>query len=60
MLIEFAAALGAEPTNLLPPAAPVLDDQRLPAELRGMDESTQAWVLRQIAASTKGREEPHG
>ena len=59
MLIEFAAALGAEPATLLPPAAPVLDGQRLPAELRGIDENAQAWVLRQIAASTKGRE-PHG
>lgn len=60
MLVEFAAALGVEPINLLPVAAPVLDGERLPAELRGMDEGTQAWVLRQISASTKRREGPHG
>jgi transcriptional regulator with XRE-family HTH domain len=60
MLIEFAAALGVEPTNFLPMTAAVLDGERLPAELRGIDESTQAWVLRQIGTSTKGREGLHG
>jgi transcriptional regulator with XRE-family HTH domain len=60
MLIEFAAALGVEPTSLLPTAVPVLDGERLPAELRGMDENTKAWVLRQIGDSTKGREDLHG
>lgn len=59
MLVEFASALGVEPSNLLPVAAPVMDGARLPTELRGIDESTQAWVLRQIGAPTKGKEDLH-
>jgi transcriptional regulator with XRE-family HTH domain len=47
LLIDMAAALGVEPAALLPERSSS-GDENLPRGLQGMDEASQAWVLRQI------------